>query len=263
MTTDLIIKMSGEQYNEIIKSLAVVVTEIRIVATPCGLNARAVDTANVTLVNLNLSKSYFESYNGDKSIKPLNKSEFVFAIDVNKYANIKPRKDDRIEWIIPTDTEISEPVAQLIINNRRIFSIKCFDVKTVRKDPNYPEPDLTNKVEIEGKSFYESYRAIAIMSDKMAIEIKGPAVPHLIFSGEGDTDSVKEEIDFEAFSDLGEQRSLFSLDYIKDIAIYLKDKRKIMLEFGEDHPIRITKSTLGQDINSSIMYLLAPRIEAD
>jgi proliferating cell nuclear antigen len=258
--TKLIMNMSGEQFNEIIKGLAAVTTETRIYATPEGIDIRCVDTANVAMIEMKLSKGYFIVYHCD--FEGLITPELEFAIDVNRFASsIKPKKTDGIQWIVKGE------YSEINVNGSRKFRIKNLDLNTCRKRPNPYKRKWNNRLEIEAKVFYDFVMIAKIMADRMTCEFcdVGEDSERLRFVAEGDTDERSEYLGYNIIEIEGTSGfvSHYSLDYLKDITRYLKDKRKIEIECNTDYPIRITKRNLGQDVDSYVRYLLAPRIEAD
>jgi proliferating cell nuclear antigen len=58
-----------------------------------------------------------------------------------------------------------------------------------------------------------------------------------------------------------EARSLFSLDYLKDMGKVMGKAAEVEISLGVDHPVRFSFDIAGG--NGHVEYLLAPRIEAD
>ncbi len=80
---------------------------------------------------------------------------------------------------------------------------------------------------------------------------------------EGDTDNIKLELgkDDLEFVEPAEARSLFSLDYLKDMGRVIGRAETIEIRLGIDHPVQFL-FTIARE-NGRVTYLLAPRIEAD
>ena len=55
-------QLPAEKYKEIINSLAALVTECRIHTSPTGINCRAVDTANVAMISMDIPREWFDLY---------------------------------------------------------------------------------------------------------------------------------------------------------------------------------------------------------
>ena len=79
----------------------------------------------------------------------------------------------------------------------------------------------------------------------------------------GDTDQVRLEMGRDQLIDLksGETSSLFSLDYLTDIAKTTNKVNEVSLSLGKDFPVIIDFEIANGA--GRISYLLAPRIEKD
>ena len=71
-------------FKELIDVIAAMVTECRMHVSPDGFKTRAVDTANVAMVSLDLSSDAFSSYNA---------TENEIGVDINKMKNIVAMMD--------------------------------------------------------------------------------------------------------------------------------------------------------------------------
>ncbi|MBR6448101.1 MAG: DNA polymerase sliding clamp, partial [Methanomicrobium sp.] len=58
-----------------------------------------------------------------------------------------------------------------------------------------------------------------------------------------------------------EARSLFSLDYLKDMGRVMSRAEEVEIHIGKDHPVKFVFSIAGGE--GKVEYLLAPRIESD
>ena len=78
----------------------------------------------------------------------------------------------------------------------------------------------------------------------------------------GDIDSLKLKIPGIELLGMkpGEARSLFSLDYLKNMSKAIGKSNEVTLELGIDHPL-MANFKLGRSLEVS--YLLAPRIEKE
>jgi proliferating cell nuclear antigen len=80
---------------------------------------------------------------------------------------------------------------------------------------------------------------------------------------EGDTDNIRREFGKDELKSLtpNEARSLFSLDYLKDMGKVMSKAAEVEIFLGLDHPVRFSFDIANG--NGHVEYLLAPRIEAD
>jgi len=212
---------------EAIDALSALVTECRLHVDENGLSTRAVDTANVAMVSFNLKKEAFESYSATKS---------EIGLDLTKLKNIfgMVGKNDIITLDLPEETH----KLQISFETYR-YSLTLLDPNTIRKDPNPP-----------------------VVSDKIALGID-PVAQSFYMVAEGDTDHIrrmfeKNEVNF---INAVEARSLFSLDYLKDMGRVMSRAAEVEVSLGIDHPAKF--SFYSANGNGHVEYLLAPRIEAD
>jgi proliferating cell nuclear antigen len=80
---------------------------------------------------------------------------------------------------------------------------------------------------------------------------------------EGDTDDVHLELTREDLIDLvaGEARSLFSLDYLKDMNKAIPKDAEVEIELGEEFPVKLHFDIA--EATGQVTYMLAPRIQSD
>ncbi|MBN2734698.1 MAG: DNA polymerase sliding clamp [Methanomicrobiaceae archaeon] len=239
-----------EIFRETIDVIAAIVTECRMNINEEGFRIRAVDTANVAMISLELSQNAFSAYQS---------GENVIGIDINKMKNIVGMmgKDDALSLELPEDGYKLE----MAFGGYK-YSIALLDVNTVRKDPNMPTIQLPGKVVISGAQLNNAIKAAALVSDKIAFGIN-PETETFYMEADGDTDHINLEIkksDLKSFVST-EARSLFSLDYLKDMGRVMSRAEEVEIQIGIDHPVKFAFNIA--DGNGRVEYLLAPRIEAD
>jgi len=142
------------------------------------------------------------------------------------------------------------------------YSITLLDTNTIRKDPNPPTINLPGKLTISGDDLNNAIKAAAVISDKIAIGIN-PKDETFYMIADGDTDNIRREFSKDELKSLtpNEARSLFSLDYLKDMGKVMSRAPEVEIFIGIDHPVRFSFDIANG--NGHVEYLLAPRIEAD
>lgn len=243
-------EINTDIFKELIDVIAAMVTECRMHVSSEGLTTRAVDTANVAMVSLDLSSDAFSSFTA---------SENEVGIDINKMKNIVALMDKN--GILSLELPDGGHKIEMSFSGYK-YSISLLDVNTVRKDPNPPTVSLPGKVVISGSDLYNSIKAAALVSDKIAFGIN-PEKGVFYMEADGDMDHIYYEL---AKDDLvsfvpAEARSLFSLDYLKDLGRVMSKSDQVEIHIGVDHPAKFAFSIA--DGKGNVEYLLAPRIEAD
>lgn len=242
--------IDAETFRESIDAVAALVTECRLHVDDTGIRTCAVDTANVAMVSLELGTDAFETYEAAPE---------ELGIDIAKMKGIlgMMSKGDLLTLNLAEESHKLE----LSFGSYQ-YSVTLLDINTIRKDPNPPAIELPGMVELEGSALSSAIKAADVISDKIALGIN-EATETFYMMAEGDTDHIRLELGRDQVIDLkpAEVRSLFSLDYLKDMGKVMARAEKVKAEIGVDHPVRFIFDLA--DGNGHIEYLLAPRIEAD
>jgi proliferating cell nuclear antigen len=242
--------IDADVFREAIEAISALVPECRLHTAEDGILTRAVDTANVAMIALQLKKEAFDSFKATKS---------QMGVDITKMKNIfnMAGKGDLISL------ELAENAQKMAVSVHGYhYSITLLDTNTIRKDPNSPTINLPGKVVISGEDLNNAIKAAAVISDKIAMGIN-PKDQTFYMVAEGDTDHIQREFGKDELKSLTpvETRSLFSLDYLKDMGRVMSRAAEIEISLGIDHPVRFSFDIAGG--NGHVEYLLAPRIEAD
>jgi len=242
--------IDADIFREAIDAISALVPECRLHTAENGISTRAVDTANVAMISLELKKEAFDSYTATKS---------QVGVDISKMKNIfnMMGKGDLISLELPENAQ----KMQLSVHGYH-YSITLLDTNTIRKDPNPPTISLPGKLTISGDDLNNAIKAAAVISDKIAIGIN-PKDETFYMIAEGDTDNIRREFGKDELKSLtpNEARSLFSLDYLKDMGKVMSRAAEVEIFLGLDHPVRFSFDIANG--NGHVEYLLAPRIEAD
>lgn len=235
---------------ETLDSVGVLVDECKIHLEPDGLAIRAVDPANVGMVDLELSEEAFESYEADGGLIGVNLGRLE---DIAKMA-------DSGQLV---ELELDEETGKLHISTDGLeYTLALIDPESIRQEPDLPDLDLPAQIVLEGRDIDRAVRAADMVSDHIALGVDDEAELFYV-DAEGDTDDVHFELDRDALIDLvaGPARSLFSLDYLKDMNRALPNDGEVTMELGEEFPVKLHFQVAeGQ---GNVTYLLAPRIQSE
>lgn len=242
--------IDAEIFRESIDAIAALVTECRLHTAEDHIWMRAVDTANVAMVSLDLRSTAFKSFSATVG---------AAGLDIAKMKNILGmigKGDALMLNLLDEDRKL-----ELNFGGYR-YSITLLDVNTIRKDPNPPMIDLPGKAVLGGDALNNAIKAASVISDKIALGID-PSTMTFYMEAEGDTDHIKLALGEDELIALNpvQARSLFSLDYLKDMGRVMARAEEVEVHLGIDHPVRFTFDIA--DGNGHVEYLLAPRIEAD
>ncbi|WP_267641583.1 DNA polymerase sliding clamp [Haloarchaeobius amylolyticus] len=242
--------VSAETLKTTLDSVSVLVDECKIHLNDDGLEIRAVDPANVGMVDLRLSASAFESYEADGGI---------IGVNLSRLEDIAGMADSGQL----VELELDEETRKLHIQIDGLeYTLALIDPDSIRKEPDIPDLDLPAEVKIEGKDINRAVKAADMVSDHIALGVDSDAGQFYV-DAEGDTDDVHLELDKSDLIDLqtGEAHSLFSLDYLKDMNKAIPKDAEVTLELGEEFPVKLSFDIAeGQ---GTVLFVLAPRIQSD
>ena len=242
--------VSAETLRAALDSVSVLVEECKLRLEDDGLEIRAVDPANVGMVDLTLSAAAFESYETDGGVIGVNLSrleEFAGMADSGQLIQL----------------ELDEETRKLHIQIDGLeYTLALIDPDSIRQEPDIPDLDLPATVVIEGRDIDRAVRAADMVSDHIALGVDDAAETFYV-EAEGDTDDVHLELGRDDLIDLtaGAARSLFSLDYLKDINKAIPKDGEVTLELGEEFPVKL-HFEIAEGMGE-VTYMLAPRIQSN
>ena len=241
--------VSADTLGAALDSVSVLVDECKINLTEEGLAIRAVDPANVGMVDLHLGVDAFESYETDDGQIGVNLSrleEFVGMATSGQLVRL----------------ELDEETRKLRIQIEGLEgTLALIDPESIRKEPEIPELELPATIVVEGTDIDRAVKAADMVSDHIALGVD-PDAESFYVEAEGDTDDVHLTLDREELIDLveGDARSLFSLDYLKDMNKAINKDAEVKLELGQEFPVKLHFDIA--EAQGQVTYMLAPRIQS-
>ena len=231
-------------------SVSVLVDECKIRLNEADLSIRAVDPANVGMVDLTLDAAAFESYEADGGVIGVNLAKLEDFVGM--------ASGDQL-----VELELDEETRKLKIRMDGLSStLALIDPDSIRQEPDIPDRDLAADIVLEGAQLDRGIKAADMVSDHVRLRVDADAEAFHI-EAEGDTD----DVDFTLSTDdlialtAGAADSLFSLDYLKDMNKAIPKDAEVTVELGEEFPVKIHYAVAeGQ---GNVTYMLAPRIQSD
>ena len=242
--------IEADIFRETIDAVSALVNECRLHVDEKGIRTITVDTSNVAMVSLELSASAFITFAAEPC---------EIGLDIEKIRSM-------MSMIGKTDIvslELDDSGKKLKISfGGYEYSITLLDTKTIRKDPNAPNLNLPATFEVPGVMFYDAIKASSMVSDKISLSVSAESCIFTL-NADGDSDRIKRELvgDDIHYITCADAKSLFSLDYLKDMGKSISHADKVQIRLGNDHPVQFSFVYAGGKGN--VGYLLAPRIEAD
>ena len=242
--------VSASTVQDALDSVSVLVDECKVRLNEGALSIRAVDPANVGMVDLTLEAAAFESYEADGGVIGVNLARLE---DIAGMAN----SGDLIHL------ELDEETRKLHIETDGLsYTLALIDPDSIRQEPDIPDLDLPGEIVVEGAQLDRGITAADMVSDHIRLRVD-EADEAFFVEAEGDTDDVDLELGREDLIALtaGPADSLFSLDYLKDMNRAIPGDAEVTVELGEEFPVKLHygfAEGLGQTT-----FMLAPRIQSD
>lgn len=233
------ISTSAKSFMTFIDAAKIIGPETRVHITETGLKVFMVDIANVFMGLVELDCKVTSEEDAPKR----------FGIDIAHIKKLLLLSKGHNIVLTVTETKLT------VSYGRFNGSGAILDHITIRKEPSKePEINLTAHFDMPGKYLFEMSQVFGA-SGKIRFETEDKVI--YLKTECGDLD-FKEVVGTIADKNKEQIHSIYSGDYIRDIAKFVKDS-PIHIDVGIDHPIIITT----ERDECKVRYLLAPRIEAD
>ncbi|WP_181685288.1 DNA polymerase sliding clamp [Halorhabdus salina] len=242
--------VSADTLRTALDSVSVLVEECKLRLEEDGLEIRAVDPANVGMVDLSLSAAAFESYETDGG---------VIGVNLSRLEDIAGMAE--ADQLIHLELDEETRKLEIAIDGLE-YTLALIDPDSIRQEPDLPDLDLAAEIILEGRDVNRAVKASDMVSDHIALGVD-EAEDMFYVDAEGDTDDVHFELGREDLIDLtaGPARSLFSLDYLKDMNKAIPSDAEVRMELGEEFPVKMHFDIAeGQ---GTVTYMLAPRVQSD
>lgn len=242
--------VGAETLRSTLDSVSVLVDECKIRLNEEGIAIRAVDPANVGMVDLTLDASAFESYEADGDL---------VGVDLGRLEDLSGMAESG--QLI--DLGLDEEVQKLKLRMDGLeATMGLIDPDSIREEPDIPDLDLPATIVLEGRDLNRAIMAADMVSDHMEFGVD-PDREVFYVDATGDTDDIRLELTRDELIefDPGPASSLFSLDYLRDINRAIPSDTEVQIRLGEEYPVKFTLPYA--EGRGQVTYMLAPRIQSD
>jgi proliferating cell nuclear antigen len=229
--------------SRVIEVISELVTEVRIKISEFGMSITAIDPANVAMVKFRLPKSAFSQFEAENE---------VLGINLDSLKRILRRCGSGTSLII----EKKENFLNIQIQDRirRNFGLNLIEIEGQEKE--MPNLDYSARVEISSPDLISAVEDGSVVSDACSFVIKNR---EFIIEAKGLNSARSEFSGDEARIEAEECKSKYSLEYLQKFMKGAKLCEKTILNFANDHPLKIDIKTEHMELN----FLLAPRVETE
>ena len=241
----------ADQLDALLDPVNELVTECVIHLDPDGLTTRAIDPANVGMVDASLGAAVFESYEVDGGQIGVNLSRLTDVVGIADSGDL-----------VHLDLDAEARKLHISIGGLE-YTLALIDPDTIRGKADNPDLDLPTHVVIEGRQLDRAVTAADMVADHLSVGVDlEEGDEHLEFEAHGDTDDVHIKLDADDLIDstFGPAKSLFSLDYLKSMNRAIPKDAEVRLELGEEYPMKMHFDIA--DGHGAVIYMLAPRIQS-
>ena len=243
------VELKADTLKGLVNIMSTLIDEVKFTITPEGMTMKAVDAAHIAMIEMDVGKDAFESYQAEES---------EIGLDLDKVKGVLKfaSSGDIIRM------EQDESLGRLIFKVGNITRRMNLVDTSSMSDPKVPQLSLTANIAVAVDDLQKGIRAAESISDHITLRA-GPE--YFEFSCEGDTDSVSLKLDKSTESGLKsidtdtEVCSMFPLDYFSNIVKAIPSGTVLNIELDSDYPVKLVFSLA--DGKANVNYLLAPRIE--
>ncbi len=238
--------VKSDVLKEMVKVLNTLLNEVKLSVTPDCITVRAVDPSHVAMIDLELTRDAFVSYEA---------SELELALDLPRFNDFLGIAGHGEDVILSYDEEMNVLFATIGAIKRKLALLNPEEIKAQKM----PQLKLDSFVEVGTKSLKKGIRAAKEVGTYLTISLEEDTAE---FSSKGDIDSVSFTLDREMCEKLhvsGKVRSMFSLKYFEKLVSAVPDASETITTWvGNDIPVKAQfKIAEGK---GTVLFLLAPRI---
>ena len=247
-------RIKADSIKEFIGTVGSLVDEAKMNVSDDGMQVKAVDPSHVAMIEANLVKSAFDSYEATPS---------EMGIDVDKFKTVLAvaGKEDMV------DLEKDDKLNRLVVNIGNLTRAMPLLDTSGMPDPKVPSLDLPASVSVSVGEISQGLKASKSVSDHIALSTTKNSF-RLVCEGDNqnrvDLSLGKEQL--EKLDSAEDTTSLFSLEYFALMVNSLPADRILHINLGSDLPVKVDADLAVDDMTGAqgnVKFLLAPRIDRE
>ncbi|MEC8875437.1 MAG: DNA polymerase sliding clamp [Candidatus Thermoplasmatota archaeon] len=247
-------RIKADSIKEFIGTVGSLVDEAKMNVSDDGIQVKAVDPSHVAMIEANLVKSAFDSYEAASA---------EMGIDVDKFKTVLAvaGKEDMV------DLEKDDKLNRLVVNIGNLTRAMPLLDTSGMPDPKVPSLDLPASVSVSVEEISQGLKASKSVSDHIALSTSKNSF-RLVCEGDNqnrvDLSLGKEQL--EKLDSPEDTTSLFSLEYFALMVNSLPADRILHINLGSDLPVKVDADLAVDDMTGAqgnVKFLLAPRIDRE
>ncbi|MBT4870741.1 MAG: proliferating cell nuclear antigen (pcna) [Candidatus Diapherotrites archaeon] len=244
---ELIIK-DAAIFKKSMEAIAVLIDEAELVVTPEGLELKATDPSQISMVDFSMPKSSFEKFDVE---------ETRLGLDLDYLNQVLSRAQAGDELTLSLDEKKAFLLVSFSGKAERSFQVPLIDIST--SDVPQPKIEFDSEMLISAGFLQNAFKDAALISTHITLGCDAEKFFVRAKSSKGNLDE-KLKQDKDILPELkvkAECQSMFPLDYLQDMLKAAGSGENINLFVKSNAPIKVAYQ-IGE---ASVTYFLAPRIE--
>lgn len=225
------------------------VSEARFQISQNMIELVAMDAANVAMVIFRLPSSGFQEYEVDEDIE--------IAINLANFKKIlkRSRNDDKLQL----EYKDSKLIVQFLGKSTRTFDLPTIEFE--EKEQKVPSLNFAGKITMPSSELVNAVEDVGIISESVTLLSKKEK---LSVFGEGDLSKAEieivpsDEISISINENEDQVKAKYSIEYLKKMIVGDKISPNVVLEFGNDYPLKLEYKVLD---TVELSFILAPRVD--
>ncbi|MCK4550491.1 MAG: proliferating cell nuclear antigen (pcna) [Candidatus Aenigmarchaeota archaeon] len=237
-------------FKDALSAISELVSEGTFMAKKDGLFFTATDPTMVTLVDFKFMAGAFEDYKTE--------ADAEISISLENLLNVLRRAKATDKVSLELDNNTNKLKIALSGGSERKFTIPLLDIE--KGEVPEMKLDFPATVEISTSILSDGIADASIVTDTIVL---GVNTNEFTMSAEGDLSDAQLKLKGGAegvvgIATKGEEKSKYSLEYLKKIEKGGKIANTVKIQFGTDYPLKVTFTE--KDV-AEISYVLAPRVD--
>jgi proliferating cell nuclear antigen len=245
---ELVLK-NAEVFRKSIEAISVLIDEAELVVKDTGLELRATDPSQISMVDFTLPKKAFSKFSS---------AETRLGLDLDYLNQVLSRSQSADELVLSLDEKKAFLTVSFKGHAQRAFQVPLIDV-SASEVPN-PKIDFDSELVVSAGFLQSAFKDAALISTHITLGCDESKFLVKANSSKGNLneDLAQNKDTLPELKVKRECKSMFPLDYLQDMLKAASSDTKVNLFLKSNAPVKVSY-LIG---DASITYYLAPRIES-
>jgi proliferating cell nuclear antigen len=245
---ELVLK-SAEVFKKSMEAIAVLIDEAELVVNQNGLELKATDPSQISMVDFSLPKKAFTKFEA---------TETRLGLDLDYLNQVLSRATSGDELVLSLDEKKAFLSVTFNGNAKRSFQVPLIDISSA--DVPNPRIEFDSELLVSAGFLQSAFKDAALISSHVTLGCNEEKFFVKATSSKGNLneDVAQNKDTLPELRVKRECKSMFPLDYLQDMLKVASSDTKVSLFIKASAPVRVSYP-IGE---ANISYFLAPRIES-